>query len=29
MGLSPASIVKLKKVWEEEFDLWSKRRRDI
>ena len=25
MGLSPASIVKLKKVWEEEFDLWSKR----
>lgn len=26
MGLSPASIVKLKKIWEEEFDLWSKRR---
>jgi len=25
MGLSPASIVKLKKIWEEEFDLWSKR----
>ena len=25
-GLSPASIVKLKKVWEEEFDLWSKRK---
>jgi putative transposase len=25
MGLSPASIVKLKKVWEDEFDLWSKR----
>lgn len=26
MGLSPASIVKLKKIWEEEFDLWSKRK---
>jgi transposase-like protein len=25
MGLSPASIVKLKKIWEDEFDLWSKR----
>ena len=25
-GLSPASIVKLKKIWEEEFDLWSKRK---
>ena len=25
MGLSPASIVKLKQVWEEEFDLWCKR----
>jgi putative transposase len=25
MGLSPASIVKLKKVWEDEFDLWLKR----
>ena len=24
-GLSPASIVKLKKIWEAEFDLWSKR----
>ena len=26
LGLSPASIVKLKKIWESEFDLWSKRR---
>jgi putative transposase len=26
MGLSPASIVKLKKIWEGEFDLWSKRK---
>lgn len=26
MGLSPASIVKLKKIWEEEFELWSKRK---
>jgi putative transposase len=25
MGLSPASIVKLKKIWEEEFDHWCKR----
>jgi putative transposase len=25
MGLSPASIVKLKKIWESEFDAWSKR----
>lgn len=25
-GLSPASIVKLKKTWEDEFDLWSKRK---
>jgi len=25
MGLSPASIVKLKKLWEDEFHLWSKR----
>jgi putative transposase len=25
MGLSPASIVKLKKVWDAEFELWSKR----
>src|SRR3989344_2630976 len=25
MGLSPSSIVKLKKIWEAEFDLWSKR----
>lgn len=25
MGLSPASIVKLKKIWETEFDTWSKR----
>jgi putative transposase len=25
MGLSPASIVKLKKIWESEFDTWSKR----
>ena len=25
MGLSPASIVKLKKIWESEFALWSKR----
>lgn len=25
MGLSPASIVKLKKIWEDEFDLWSRR----
>jgi putative transposase len=25
MGLSPASIVKLKKIWDDEFDLWSKR----
>lgn len=24
-GLSPASIVKLKKIWEDEFDHWSKR----
>jgi transposase-like protein len=26
MGLSPASIVKLKKIWESEFDSWSKRK---
>jgi putative transposase len=26
MGLSAASIVKLKKIWEDEFDLWSKRK---
>lgn len=26
LGLSPASIVKLKKVWEEEFKVWSKRK---
>lgn len=25
MGLSPSSIVKLKKIWEDEFDRWSKR----
>lgn len=25
MGLSPASIVKLKKLWEDEFEFWSKR----
>lgn len=25
IGLSPASIVKLKKVWDAEFELWSKR----
>ena len=25
LGLSPASIVKLKKIWESEFDSWSKR----
>jgi transposase-like protein len=25
MGLSPASIVKLKKIWEDEFEIWSKR----
>lgn len=25
MGLSASSIVKLKKIWEDEFDLWSKR----
>ena len=25
MGLSPSSIVKLKKIWEAEFDLWQKR----
>ena len=25
MGLSPASIVKLKQVWEDEFNLWAKR----
>lgn len=25
-GLSPASIVKLKKIWEVEFDTWSKRK---
>jgi putative transposase len=25
MGLSPASIVKLKKIWNDEFELWSKR----
>jgi putative transposase len=25
-GLSPASIVKLKKIWEDEFDQWSKRK---
>lgn len=26
VGLSPASMVKLKKIWESEFDQWSKRR---
>jgi transposase-like protein len=26
MGLSPASIVKLKKIWEAEFDAWTKRK---
>ncbi len=26
MGLSPASIVKLKKIWESEFSLWEKRK---
>ncbi len=26
MGLSASSIVKLKKIWEDEFELWSKRR---
>ncbi len=26
MGLSPASIVKLKKIWESEFEVWSKRK---
>lgn len=26
MGLSPASIVKLKKIWDDEFELWSKRK---
>jgi putative transposase len=26
MGLSPASIVKLKKIWEDEFVVWSKRK---
>jgi transposase-like protein len=26
MGLSPASIVKLKKIWETEFDTWSRRK---
>ena len=25
LGLSPASIVKLKKIWEAEFNEWSKR----
>lgn len=25
LGLSPASIVKLKKIWNDEFELWSKR----
>lgn len=25
MGLSPSAIVKLKKIWEDEFELWSKR----
>lgn len=25
MGLSPSSIVKLKKIWEDEFESWSKR----
>lgn len=25
MGLSPASIVKLKKIWEDEFEVWAKR----
>ena len=25
MGLSPASIVKLKSIWEDEFEVWSKR----
>ena len=26
MGLSPASIVKLKKIWESEFSLWEERK---
>lgn len=26
MGLSPASVVKLKKIWESEFEIWSKRK---
>ena len=26
MGLSPASIVKLKRIWEDEFEVWSKRK---
>ncbi len=26
MGLSAASIVKLKKIWEDEFEVWSKRK---
>jgi hypothetical protein len=26
MGLSPASIVKLKKIWESEFAVWEKRK---
>jgi transposase-like protein len=26
MGLSPASIVKLKKIWESEFSIWEKRK---
>lgn len=26
LGLSPASIVKLKKIWEAEFDAWNKRK---
>ena len=25
MGLSPAAIVRLKKIWEDEFEVWSKR----
>ncbi len=25
MGLSPSSIVKLKRIWEDEFELWSRR----
>lgn len=25
LGLSPASIVKLKRIWEDEFEVWSKR----